>query len=68
VNSLSKQIKFSYGVVKKMASPFSLTLASCGHSSRIRVALDRFGAENWTTQLRSEDVQDIFQKEVGWHL
>lgn len=45
VNSLAKQIKLSYGVIKQMATPFQLHLVNC--SEPLRQSLQRFGAENW---------------------
>ncbi|KAF0716591.1 Aste57867_2769 [Aphanomyces stellatus] len=63
VNSLSKQIKFCYGVVKRMENPFSLTVTNCTEGSRIEAALDRFSAKKWPIMLKPESVGDLFPAE-----
>ncbi|CAK4074998.1 unnamed protein product [Aphanomyces euteiches] len=63
VNSLSKQIKFCYGLVKRMDNPFALTVTNCTPGSRLETALDRFSAKKWSIQLKTEGVSDLFPKE-----
>ncbi|CAK4632511.1 unnamed protein product [Aphanomyces euteiches] len=54
VNSLSKQIKFCYGLVKRMDNPFALIVTNCTPGSRLETALDRFSAKKWSIQLKTE--------------
>ncbi|RHY95137.1 hypothetical protein DYB37_001375 [Aphanomyces astaci] len=52
VSSLSKQIKFCYGTIRRMDDPFALTVTDCTDGSRIASALQRFSADKWSIQLQ----------------
>ncbi|OQR85120.1 tRNA (guanine-N(1)-)-methyltransferase [Achlya hypogyna] len=61
INSLSKQIKFSYGTTKRMTSPFALTIAN--YHGRIEAALQRFGIDQWKVCTETRRVHEIFNPE-----
>ncbi|KDO31196.1 hypothetical protein SPRG_03814 [Saprolegnia parasitica CBS 223.65] len=61
INSLSKQIKFSYGTTKRMRAPFALTIAN--YHGRIEVALQRFSISNWAVRASPARVDELFLPE-----
>ncbi|OQR89269.1 tRNA (guanine-N(1)-)-methyltransferase [Thraustotheca clavata] len=61
INSLSKQIKYSYGSIKRMDQPFAFTIAN--YHGRIQDALERFGCSNWTANMSPNQVDEIFNTE-----
>ncbi|KAF0712399.1 hypothetical protein AaE_012035, partial [Aphanomyces astaci] len=60
VSSLSKQIKFCYGTIRRMDDPFALTVTDCTDGSRIASALQRFSADKWSIQLQPASVSSLF--------
>ncbi|DAZ92771.1 TPA: hypothetical protein N0F65_008153 [Lagenidium giganteum] len=59
INSLSKQIKFSYGVLRQMETPFALSLFRC--SPALRQGLDRFSAANWHVLWHDAPVSEVLE-------
>ncbi|ETW01289.1 hypothetical protein, variant [Aphanomyces invadans] len=60
VSSLSKQIKFCYGTIKRMDNPFALTVTDCSEGSRIASALKRFSADKWSIKLEPSNVSSLY--------
>lgn len=64
INSLAKQIKLSYGMIRRMDNPFALHLVHFKDGDRIADALEKIQVRKWPIQLHKESLCDVFTTDV----
>ena len=58
VNSLIKQVEFTYGIIKRMPNPFHLILAE--YSETIHAALMKLNADRWYATMMNATILEAF--------